>query len=235
MNRKKGRIIAAIVAAAILVPAATYAAAPLFVNTTIDEPLPISKASDVGGKAMQDVMMADKGGDGEGAMMDKSGDAMEEKEKGDAAAMMDKSKEEGGESMMEKGGKEVMEKGEEGEATAMIKGKELAGEFAGAGDGVHNAEGTARVLYVDDRAILRLEDFKVTNGLDLYVYLSTGKDASDFVDLGRLKANIGNQNYELPEGVDLSKYGNVVIWCKSFSVYFGGAQLSAAAAAAAAA
>lgn len=205
MNKKKGMIIAAIVAAAILVPAATYAAAPLFVNTIIDEPLPVSETGGAGdgGKAMQDATMTDK----EGAMMDK-------KEGEQEGAMMN-------------GEGEAMEKGDR-ESTMMMKDKEIAGEFAGAGDGVHNAEGTARVLYVDDRAILRLEDFRVTNGPDLYVYLSTGRDASDFIDLGRLKANIGNQNYELPEGVDLSKYGNVVIWCKSFSVYFGGAQLSAA-------
>ena len=68
----------------------------------------------------------------------------------------------------------------------------------------------------------------MTNGPDLYVYLSTDKGASNYVDLGRLKANAGNQNYELPKDVDLSRYDSVVIWCKSFSVYFGGAQLMAA-------
>jgi hypothetical protein len=73
--------------------------------------------------------------------------------------------------------------------------------------------------------VLRLEDLVVTNGPDLYVYLSTDKSASDFVNLGRLKANIGNQNYEVPEGTDLTKYGTVLIWCKAFSVLFGSADL----------
>jgi hypothetical protein len=45
------------------------------------------------------------------------------------------------------------------------------------------------------------------------------------VNLGRLKANIGNQNYEVPEGTDLTKYGTVLIWCKAFSVLFGSADL----------
>jgi hypothetical protein len=63
----------------------------------------------------------------------------------------------------------------------------------------------------------------------LYVYLATDKSASDFVDLGVLKANIGNQNYEIPEGTDLAKYKTVVIWCKAFSVLFGSADLRAAA------
>ncbi len=53
----------------------------------------------------------------------------------------------------------------------------------------------------------------------------TDKSASDFVDFGRLKANIGNQNYEIPEETDLTKYDTVLIWCKAFSVLFGSADL----------
>jgi hypothetical protein len=115
------------------------------------------------------------------------------------------------------------------QSDAMMEDKmvDLSGTFSGAGDGVHNASGTARILNLEDgSAVLRLEDFRVTNGPDLFVYLSTDRDASEYVDLGMLKANSGNQNYELPEGTDLSKYDNAIIWCKSFSVYFGGAQLA---------
>jgi hypothetical protein len=73
---------------------------------------------------------------------------------------------------------------------------------------------------------LRLEDFKSTNGPDLYVYLSTDKGAAtDFVNLGRLKGNIGNQNYDIPKRTDLSKYDTVLIWCRAFSVLFGSAEL----------
>jgi hypothetical protein len=71
-----------------------------------------------------------------------------------------------------------------------------------------------------------LEDLRVTNGPDLYVYLSADRQASDFVDLGRLKANNGNQNYDVPEGTDLSKYDTVLVWCKQFSVLFGSAELT---------
>ena len=81
------------------------------------------------------------------------------------------------------------------------------GDFVGVNDGIHNAEGKAKVIPLDDgSSILRLEDFESTNGPDLYVYLSTDEKASNYVDLGRLKANSGNQNYELPENVDLSKH-----------------------------
>ena len=100
------------------------------------------------------------------------------------------------------------------------------GIFVGVNDGIHNAEGQARTILLDDgKQILRLEDFQSTNGPDLYVYLSTDKEATDFVNLGRLKANIGNQNYEIPKETNLERYNQVLIWCKSFSVLFGNAEL----------
>lgn len=98
--------------------------------------------------------------------------------------------------------------------------------FVGVNDGIHNAEGQAKIIPIsDDDGILRLENLKVTNGPDLYVYLSTDKSASDFVNLGKLKANNGNQNYNIPSETDLSKYNTVLIWCKAFSVLFGSAEL----------
>ncbi|MCV0372345.1 MAG: DM13 domain-containing protein [Nitrosarchaeum sp.] len=106
--------------------------------------------------------------------------------------------------------------------------KSYHGTFVGVGDGIHDVEGKSKVLFLDDgREILRLEDFKSTNGPDLYVYLSTDTMATDIVNLGALKANIGNQNYDIPEGTDLEKYNQVLIWCKSFSVLFGSAELTA--------
>jgi hypothetical protein len=100
------------------------------------------------------------------------------------------------------------------------------GSFVGVGDGIHNAEGTAKVLSLDEAKFLRFEDFKATNGPDLHVYLATDEKATDYVDLGLLKANIGNQNYQIPEGIDLSKYDTALVWCKQFSVLFGHANLS---------
>lgn len=104
--------------------------------------------------------------------------------------------------------------------------RNLEGTFIGVDDGIHNVGGIGKILtLVDGSKILRLENFKSTNGPDLHVYLSTDKMASDFMDLGRLKGNIGNQNYQVPVDIDLSKYNNVLIWCKAFSVLFGNAQL----------
>lgn len=105
--------------------------------------------------------------------------------------------------------------------------KPLMGNFVDAGDGFHMAEGVAKVINLaDGRTFLRLENLKATNGPDLYVYLSTDKGASDIVNLGRLKGNIGNQNYEIPATTDLSQYNTVLIWCKAFSTLFGSAKLS---------
>ncbi|MGH1520816.1 MAG: DM13 domain-containing protein, partial [Nitrosopumilus sp.] len=102
-----------------------------------------------------------------------------------------------------------------------------AGMFVGVGDGVHDAQGDTFTIPLENGGeVLRLENFKATNGPDLYVYLSTDKEASDYVDLGRLKANNGNQNYDIPSNVDLEKYNKVLIWCKAFGVLFGSAELS---------
>ena len=111
--------------------------------------------------------------------------------------------------------------------TAITNCMVSAGKFIGVNDGIHNAEGVVKVIALGDgTSVLRLENFKATNGPDLYVYLSTDKSASDIVNLGRLKGNIGNQNYAIPAGTNLTKYNTALIWCKAFSVLFGSAQLA---------
>ncbi len=72
---------------------------------------------------------------------------------------------------------------------------------------------------------LRFENFDSSNGPDLNVYLVNPDDPDDFIDLGDLSGNIGNQNYEIPADVDLDRYSQVSIWCVRFSVGFGTADL----------
>jgi len=116
---------------------------------------------------------------------------------------------------------------DENMSATMKNTKAFTGNFVGSGDGFHKAEGVVKVITLaDGKTFLRLENLKATNGPDLYVYLSTGKDVSDIVNLGRLKGNIGNQNYEIPPGTNLSKYDTVLILCKAFSTLFGSAKLS---------
>lgn len=109
---------------------------------------------------------------------------------------------------------------------------ELArGEFAGF-TGKHGT-GTARLLAADDGThLVRFEDLDTSNGPDLRVYLSAapadGDEAAhddDFVDLGELTANRGDQNYAVPADVDVTRYRSVVVWCRRFSVGFAAAPL----------
>ena len=116
--------------------------------------------------------------------------------------------------------------------TASMANTKLAtGQFH---SGAHETKGTATVLQLaDGKKTLRLSDFATSNGPDVHVYLVAASDAKDndsvtkagFVDLGSLKGNIGDQNYDLPAGADLAKYRSVTIWCKRFSVNFGTAPL----------
>ena len=98
----------------------------------------------------------------------------------------------------------------------------------------HETKGTAMVLDVGGgRRVLRLTDFATSNGPDVRVYLVAAADVQDdatvktagFVELGAMKGNIGDQNYDIPATVDLAKYQTVTIWCKRFSVNFGSAPL----------
>ena len=100
-------------------------------------------------------------------------------------------------------------------------------------DEFHTGTGTATIYEVEPGSrILRLEDFEVTNGPDLHVLLvphadpKSRDDVVGYVDLGSLKGNVGDQNYEIPPGLDLSEFGSVVIYCQPFHVLFSVAGLS---------
>ncbi|MGH7520029.1 MAG: DM13 domain-containing protein [Gemmatimonadales bacterium] len=99
----------------------------------------------------------------------------------------------------------------------------------------HETEGLATIYRLDDgRRVLRLTEFATSNGPDVRVYLVAAGDVQDedaakragFVDLGALKGNIGDQNYDVPEGLDLTTYRAVSVWCRRFSVNFGAAPLA---------
>ena len=109
----------------------------------------------------------------------------------------------------------------------------LTGEFRDA-DSSHQGMGTATVYELEDGStLLRFEEFEVTNGPDLNVYLvphenpTSSEDLEGYLDLGSLKGNIGDQNYEVPDGADISEFGSVVIYCVAFDVFFSIASLDA--------
>ena len=189
--------------AIIVITFAIYSISPLLINTVINEPLPPSSVSSDFQRFMN----------------------MTEDERIEAASNMTQKQKEMIMTVAAQNNNTVSENLSVATISASSN-KTLIGNFVGAGDGFHNAEGVAKIIQLADGPdILRLENFKATNGPDLYVYLSTDKTNADIVNLGRLKGNIGNQNYLIPAGTEITKHNTTLIWCRAFSVIFGSAQL----------
>lgn len=123
---------------------------------------------------------------------------------------------------------------------AMAKPTEAAMKDAGPLAGEFNNQGAEPVAgkailgkTTDGKLVLRFENLKSANGPDLYVYLtkagspSTSDQIKAGLEIGKLKATEGNLNYELDSKLDISQYKSVVVYCKSFSVIFGYANLKA--------
>jgi Electron transfer DM13 len=122
-------------------------------------------------------------------------------------------------------------------ANASSSGSALTGRTVAQGmfhGAAHETKGTAAVYeLINGNHVLRLTGFETSNGPDVHVLLGKASDASDnatvkdagYVDLGSMKGNIGDQNYEIPKDVNLSAYNSVTIWCNRFSVNFGTAPL----------
>jgi hypothetical protein len=97
----------------------------------------------------------------------------------------------------------------------------------------HPGTGTATVLIgADGAATLTLTGFSTDPGPDLRVYLTAadpagGEPIGEFVDLGALKGNIGDQQYAIPVDTDLDRFRSVVVWCRAFDVGFTSATLTA--------
>ena len=200
MNKKLKIAIGGIIAV-IVIAIGTYTISPLFINTTIDEPLPHT-SQNIG---FEEFM---KLSEDERATIGKD---MTQEEKDNIMRVFAQ------ENVTVKDEITMPEN-----QTNM-----LAGNLIDAGDGFHMASGQVKVLQIlDGTQVLRFENLDVTNGPDLYVYLATDTTSKDFVSLGRLKGNMGNQNYPIPENTDFEKYNTVLIWCQAFSTLFGSSKLS---------
>src|ERR1700733_5566425 len=108
-----------------------------------------------------------------------------------------------------------------------------AGTFHGK---VHKTSGRATIYKeADGQLVLRLTNFKTSNGPDVHVVLIAAKDAdddanflkssTDKLELGAIKGNEGDQNYNIPAGTDLKKFQTVSIYCERFNANFGAAPL----------
>lgn len=88
----------------------------------------------------------------------------------------------------------------------------------------HPGSGTATLLTDGTQAFVRFEDdFSTDNGPDLFAVAYVGGER---LELGRLKGNVGAQNYELPTGVDPVTVEGVAVWCKRFDSTFTEAPLA---------
>lgn len=88
----------------------------------------------------------------------------------------------------------------------------------------NEADGKVMIISTGKLEYLRLEDFFVTNGIGLHVYLTKAGDVHSGYDLGKLKANKGDQNYQI-SAISTDEYNIVVVYSKIFDLYYASAKL----------
>ena len=226
MKNRPLLIAVAIIAVVVIGYVGWWLASPLFIDNSVDEAFPFEVPSQEQIVAMSDEEKVAAVNDFMENMPDQATmDAMPEDEKKAmeetvmtlAAAMPDKPMED--------------EMPEPAAATEVEWVVAAQGEFMDA-DSFHQGSGTATIFQQGTTSVLRFENFESTNGPDLHVLLveningTSSSELGEYVDLGSLKGNIGNQNYEIPDDVDLSKYSGVMIYCMPFHVVFATAMLS---------
>ena len=188
-------VIGGLVGVVIVAALGWYLVSPLFINDVVDEAFPIPSASELAD------MSEDEKAEIEAEVLDAAADMPD--------TVMD-------EAMPEGAGPVIVS----------------VGEFVDA-DAFHQGTGTATIYQLEDGShVLRFENFEVTNGPDLHVYLTNHADPQSqadvmqgAIDLGSLSGNVGNQNYEIPAGTDVSQFNTVVIYCQPFHVIFSTASL----------
>ena len=199
-------IIAGIIAAVVIVGGVL--ASPLFYETEVDEPLPMALNN------IEEGLTLEKFSNMDDQMRQELVEKIPEKVKDmimkETATITKVVSEEMSEMMDDYSGES---------ATEILQ----AGQFVGLAG--HQAEGIAKIIQVDEQTFLRFENFEVTNGPDLRVYLTQDGDVKDGLHLEKLKGSRGNQNYSI-ENIDVNVYNTVVIYCQPFGVYFGQAELS---------
>lgn len=101
----------------------------------------------------------------------------------------------------------------------------------------YETSGTVKILQLADGSrVLRLEDLVTSDGPRVEIWLTDSPvlegpdgwrvfDDGNYESLGLLKGNLGSQNYNIPADLDLSDFSSVSLWCVTFSVSFGAAEL----------
>lgn len=83
-------------------------------------------------------------------------------------------------------------------------------------------QGVVMIYSENNIHYLKLDNFDISSGPDLKVYLSKTDSPSEFVNLGNLNANV---TYTIPQQVNLSDYPYVLIHCQQYNHLFAIATL----------
>lgn len=218
---KNSKLLIGILGAVVVLAVGWYLASPLFITNNVDEAFPfeVPDATTLASMdsddmaALEDAFMAAVPDEATIEQLSDEDRALVEEEVMEAAVLI------------------MSDKEMDDAAPAAEWVVASSGTFLGA-DAFHEGAGTAVIFQQGDQRVLRFEDFSVTNGPDLHVILSKSADplgsgiGEDYIDLGQLKGNVGNQNYEIPADLDLSEYQSVVIYCMPFHVLFSVASFS---------
>jgi len=201
----KGVIIGVIVAVVVV---GGILASPLFYETEIDEPLPMALNNVEEGLTLEKFSNMDE--QMRQDLVEKIPEKVKDMIMEESAVVITTISEEMDDMMQEDSSEKT--------GPEIIK----TGEFEGLAG--HNAQGIAKIIQGNDMTFLRFENFEVTNGPDLRVYITQDGDIKNGIHLENLKGSKGNQNYELND-IDIEQYNSVVIYCQPFGVYFAEASL----------
>lgn len=221
MSKRTLIIAAGVLGLIVGIAAGWYLGSPLFIDETVDEAFPFEVPDEAVVTAMPEAEREELEKQFIAAVPDM--EAIENLSPEDLEAVADEVSSAAAVVMMDK---PVADDMVADEWTAVAQG-----EFVGADD-FHQGSGRAAIFQQGDQRALRFEDFSVINGPDLHVILTRhpspakySEVGDDYIDLGPLKGNMGNQNYEIPADVDLSAYQGVVIYCVPFHAVFATATL----------
>jgi len=192
----------------------------LFIDVTVDEALPTVAVEETIEPSSDTSAQESAGNAGQDASADSSA---EEQSATDSTADADSAADSSADASAEPSVQETPER------TVTAEGTFISHE--------HPTAGTARIITLEDGSrVLRLVGLDTDNGPDLKVWLAAapvieGRDGwfvfddDEYLSLGALKGNKGNQNYPIPDDADISDLTSVTIWCERFSVSFGAAEL----------
>lgn len=112
-------------------------------------------------------------------------------------------------------------------ADTEVAADQIAGSGGFVGKSGHVASGGASMVRMaSGRAVIILDDdFSLDGAPDPRVGLGVAGRYDPATDMGALRANTGLQVFVAPDGVDVSQYDEVYIWCRQFSVPLGVAAL----------